>query len=285
LSRPAEAVLEVTGARKSYGATEALRGADLRLERGEWLSLLGRPLSTSGGVSGDVRDRLGVVPQDLALYPRLTARENLEVFGALQGLSGALLKERCEWALQFTALADRAAEPAGDFSGGMKRRLNIACGVLHKPDVVLLDEPTVGVDPQSRERIYGMLDELRAAGASLLMTTHQLDEVQQHSERIVIIDHGRVIAEGTVEGLIARTLGEGRTVVFRLDQPAPPALRAIGEAADGTTLRCAVRNMDVELPEWLSRLSAAQCRILDLSVEAPTLHAVFLHLTGRELRE
>ncbi len=304
--------LQVTGARKKYGVTEALRGVDLTLHRGEWLALLGpngagkttliraiagrvrldagaitllgEPLDAAGG-SG-ARAKLGVVPQDLALYPKLTARENLEVFGSLLGLAGTTLRERVRWGLDFTALAERAAERVEGFSGGMKRRLNIAAGVLHRPEVVLLDEPTVGVDPQSRQRIYEMLEGLRESGASLLMTTHQLDEVESLSGRIVIVDHGLVIADGSVPELIAKTLGGGRVVTARLHGPLQAAAAAaLGGEAGAGTLSTRLQDLGAELPVWLSRVASGGGRIAELTVEAPSLHAVFLHLTGRELRE
>ncbi len=242
-------VLSVSGVSKRFGPTLALKGVDLGLARGEWLgllgpngagkttlvkaiagrvrpdsgsiTLLGRRVETGIEAGGSGREGLGVVPQEIAVYPLLTARENLEVFGKLYA-GGAAAPERVSWALEWTGLADRAKEPVKNFSGGMKRRLNIACAVLHKPEVVLLDEPTVGVDPQSRERIWEMLSELRAGGTSLLLTTHQLDEAQRLCDRIVIIDHGSVIADGTFEDLVARTIGTGRTVILALDREVEP---------------------------------------------------------------
>ena len=157
------------------------------------------------------------------------------------------------------------------FSGGMKRRLNIACGLLHRPEVVLLDEPTVGVDPQSRARIWEMLGELHSDGASLLLTTHQLDEAQQVAERIVIIDHGQVIAAGTFEELLTQTVGKRRRVVVQL--------------ADDTTVERSIEDVAGELPGVIEELSVSDAGIEDLRIEVPSLQAVFLHLTGRELRE
>jgi ABC-2 type transport system ATP-binding protein len=299
-------VLRITDARKSYGSVHALRGVSLELASGEMLALLGpngagkttliravagrvrldggtielfgRPATDAG------RAGLGVVPQEIALYPLLTARENLETFGRLQGLAGRELRGRVDWALEWTALAERAKEPVKRFSGGMKRRLNIACGVLHRPQVVLLDEPTVGVDPQSRERIWDMLDRLRAEGASLLLTTHQLEEAETRSERIVILDHGTVIAAGTLRELIDKTIGGRRTVRLALDR-APEAALAGFDGDGGPVLHARVGDVPAELPALLRAVEAAGCRVEDVEVHRPSLQAVFLHLTGRELRE
>jgi ABC-2 type transport system ATP-binding protein len=306
---PMTCVLRVEGARKRFGSSEALGGVNLHLRAGEWIALLGPngagKTTLIRSIAGRVRldegrialfdrelkpgDRegrrdLGIVPQEIALYPLLTARENLEVFGSLAGLNASTVKERVEWALDFTRLADRAREPIQRFSGGMKRRLNIAASVLHKPRVVLLDEPTVGVDPQSREHIWEMLSELRQGGASLLLTTHQLDEAQQVCDRVVIIDHGKVIADGTLDHLIATTVGRHRHVVLRLDRPAPSTFTG-GSESNGNQLRCKVYNVAAELPALLTQVRDAGCTIEDVQVDGPSLHTVFLHLTGRELRE
>lgn len=229
-------VLTVTGAAKSFGDVSALAGADLTLERGEWIGLLGPngagKTTLVRSVAGRVRldagsitllgealngatsslNHLGLVPQEIALYPELTADENLRTWGALSGVAKAELGERVDWALEWSGLAERAGKRVKTFSGGMQRRLNVACGILHRPEVVLLDEPTVGVDPQSRERIWEMLEALRRDGASLLLTTHQLDEADRVCDRIVILDHGRVIAEGTSAVLKERTAGAGASL-------------------------------------------------------------------------
>jgi len=243
---------------------------------------LGRKLN---GAAGDARRSLGVVPQEIALYPLLTARENLEVFGAFYNLGGAALAEQVTWALAWTELGDRAGEPIKGFSGGMKRRLNIACGVLHKPEVVLLDEPTVGVDPQSRERIWEMLDKLREAGASLVLTTHQLDEAQTRGDRIVIIDHGKTIAAGTFRELVEQTVGTRRQVTLTLDRPLPQPLDGLAAESHGRTVCLQAADVAAELPPLLERVRAAGCHVDDLAVQSPTLQLVFLHLTGREVRE
>jgi ABC-2 type transport system ATP-binding protein len=305
-------VLEVNGARKAFGETIALDGAELTLRRGEWLALLGpngagkttliravagrvhldrgamrlldHDLNGDAAIARAARDRLGIVPQSIALYPLLTARENLRIFGSFHGVRGEALAERITWALEWTGLAERADDRVQTYSGGMQRRLNIACGVLHQPDILLLDEPTVGVDPQSRQRIWEMLDQIRQAGASLLLTTHQLDEAQVICDRIVIIDHGRSIADGTLDELVAKTIGRGRRVTLTLDRPLAPG-SLDGLEIDGCAARCTIVDATAELPALLSRVAKTGASVADVRMDAPSLHAVFLHLTGRELRE
>jgi ABC-2 type transport system ATP-binding protein len=298
----------VRDAEKSFGSVRALQGASLEVRPGELLALLGpngagkttliraiagRVRLDQGAVelfgrrveTRERRDPLGLVPQEIALYPLLTARENLEVFGRLHGVPAARLAERVAWALDWTALAERAKEPVKQFSGGMKRRLNLACSVLHEPKLVLLDEPTVGVDPQSRERIYEMLDTLRRAGASLLLTTHQLEEAETRCDRVAILDRGRLVASGTLAELVDRTVGSDRQVVLTVDrEPArrPPGFEAVG---DPRRLAVRVKDFGVELPEAIDRARRAGLSIEDVEVRRHGLHDVFLHLTGKELRE
>lgn len=293
-------VLEIREAHKAYGSRAALNGAAFSLRQGEWLALLGpngagkttlvRTIAgrlqldrgeialhgqtlTAADQSG--RRRLGIVPQELALYPNLTARENLDIFGRFHGVGGRELKDKIKWALDWIALADRANDRIKGFSGGMKRRLNIAAAVLHQPSVIMLDEPTVGVDPQSRERIWQMLNQLRAEGASLVLTTHQLDEAQTICDRIVIIDGGRTIAAGTLDELITQTVGPQRTVFCKVRDQA-------GEVAEE---QHAVDDLSEALPALLQRFKTQNKQLLDVRIQAPTLQAVFLHLTGKELRE
>ncbi len=305
-------ILTVADARKRYGAVQALNGAAFELRKGELLALLGpngagkttliraiagRVRLDAGEVrvfdqpvvSGRTPRELGIVPQELAVYPLLTARENLDGFGRLQGLGGSTLAKQVDWALERTGLADRAREPVKQFSGGMRRRLNIACGILHHPRIVLLDEPTVGVDPQSRDRIYSTLDQLRAEGVSLVLTTHHLEEAEARCSRTVIIDHGKVIASGTLPELVDRTVGRHRTVTLRLSAPLDaaivPRLRIEVDPAEPRQVRARMTDVATDLPPLLDGIRAAGATVDDVDVRGPSLQAVFIHLTGRELRE
>ena len=206
------------------------------------------------------------------------------MFGSLHGVTGAALRDGVSWALEWTGLGPRASEPVKRFSGGMRRRLNIACGVLHRPRVVLLDEPTVGVDPQSRERIYEMLDTLRSDGAALLLTTHQLEEAESRCDRVVIIDHGRGVAAGTVAELTAAAFGSRHEVTIEVSR-VPDPLPAGFERAGNRTLHATVGDVAADLPRLLAALAAAGCSSEGLQVRRPGLAGVFIHLTGRELRE
>ncbi len=303
---PPREALRVANAKKSFGATHALAGLSLTVREGELLALLGpngagkttliravagRLRLDAGAVAifgetlanGRRAGTLGVVPQEIALYPLLTARENLAAWGELHGVPRGELRERIEWALGWTALGERANALVRDFSGGMKRRLNIACGVLHRPKLVLLDEPTVGVDPQSREKIYDMLAALKSEGAALLLTTHQLEEAERRCDRVAIVDHGRLVAEGTVRELLAAHAGRERTVRITTDR-APESLPRGAEWRDGH-VEARVADVGEELASLLHALRAAGVAIDDVAVERRGLQDVFLKLTGKELRE
>jgi ABC-2 type transport system ATP-binding protein len=223
------AILDVQHLRKSFGPLVAVDDVSFSVEAGKLLGLLGPngagKTTTVSMISGLVspergqvlvagqrlrgdtdpaKRRIGLVPQDLALYEELTALANLRFFGALYGLSGAALDRAIRSALELVGLADRAKDLVKTFSGGMKRRLNLAAGLLHDPDILLLDEPTVGVDPQSRNAIFDNLEELKRRGKALLYTTHYMEEVERLADRIVIVDRGTVIADDTLAGLQAR---------------------------------------------------------------------------------
>jgi ABC-2 type transport system ATP-binding protein len=228
------AILEVRNLRKSFGSLVAVDDVAFTLEAGQLVGLLGpngagktTTVSMVAGLitpdrgevlidghrlAGDTdsaKRRIGLVPQDLALYEELTARDNLRFFGALYDLSGAALEKAIASALSLVELSDRARDRVKTFSGGMKRRLNLAAGLLHDPDVLLLDEPTVGVDPQSRNAIFDNLEALRQRGKALLYTTHYMEEAERLADRIVVVDHGRVIADDTLDGLQARMATAG----------------------------------------------------------------------------
>jgi ABC-2 type transport system ATP-binding protein len=300
--------LRVENVWKKYGSNQALQGTSFSVKAGERLALLGpngagkttlirtmcgRIRPDSGRVllfdrpiqEPSVLQLLGVIPQDLAIYPDLTARENLECFGRLHGLRSTRLKDRVDWALDWIGLTDRAHDLTSKFSGGMKRRVNIACGVLHKPRVLLLDEPTVGVDPQSRQRIFDMLDELHLQGTSIVLTTHHLDEAEQRSDRIVIVDHGQVIAEGELSDLIANTTGTQRLVTMDISGLMVGAPLGVRWDQERNRYLASVDNVAEELPEILDRIRSVGGLVKDLEVHQPNLHDVFLYLTGKELRE
>jgi ABC-2 type transport system ATP-binding protein len=220
-------MLQATDLRKSFGTTPAVAGVSLAVGPGEIVGLLGpngagksttlsmlcgllQPdagtVTLAGAPVGEeaspVKRRIGVVPQEISLYEDLPARGNLELFGALYGIEGTLLHERVTAALDLVGLSDRAKAKPATFSGGMKRRLNIACALVHDPDVLLFDEPTVGVDPQSRNAIFANIEALRARGKAIVYTTHYMEEAERLCDRIVIMDHGRVVASGTRESLM-----------------------------------------------------------------------------------
>ena len=233
-------MLEVKHLRKAFGSLVAVDGVSFPVSGGQLVGLLGpngagktttvsmiaglvtpdtgEVLVGGGPLSGDTdpkKRKIGLVPQDLALYDELTARANLRFFGALYGLSGSALARAIASALELVGLADRVGDRVATYSGGMKRRLNLAAGLLHDPDVLLLDEPTVGVDPQSRNAIFENLELLKSRGKALLYTTHYMEEVERLADRIVVMDHGRVIADDTLDGLQSRvaTVGGGRATL------------------------------------------------------------------------
>jgi ABC-2 type transport system ATP-binding protein len=318
-------IIQINSLRKSYGDIEAVKGVTLSVGQGEIFSLLGpngagktttismlscllSPSSGDATVAGysvraqplKVKASIGVVPQDVALYGELSAHENLVFWGRMYGLSGARLKERVAFGLAFAGLEDRARSKVNTFSGGMKRRLNIAASLLHEPRVLFMDEPTVGIDPQTRRRILDTVKELNAAGLTVLYTTHYMEEAEELSHRIGIIDHGELIALGTREEL-ARMVGEADLLRLDLsfngaDREALPALicdidgvtaatvNAVDGSGDGTMLITATDGEAV-LPAAIMALSRVGAHVRRLELQEPNLEAVFLHLTGRGLRE
>lgn len=304
--------LEVSAVRKTFEARVALDGVNLTIGPGELVGLLGpngagkstlvravagriRPdegtIHIHGHSAGSDEAKLlvGYIPQELAIYPLLTVRQNLRAFGSFLGLRGRALTTAIDEALEWTALADRAKEQCSTLSGGMRRRLNIGCGTIHKPGLLLLDEPTVGVDPLSRERIYSMITELRSRGTAVLYTSHYMEEVERLCDRISIIDHGRIIAEGTKEELVERTIGPAQELTIHTDTPITDGVRASLERfkanSNCTVATMSLRSAPDEVPEVLSIFRDANIRVRDIVLKSPTLEAVFLVLTNRELRE
>jgi ABC-2 type transport system ATP-binding protein len=309
-------LLRVDGLVKSYGARRAVDGVSFQVKAGQTVGLLGpngagksttvsmlcgllRPDAghvlldgqsvTTGAAS--VKRRIGLVPQDLALYEDLSAHENLRLFGALYGLKGKPLDERIARVLGLVNLADRARDKPATFSGGMKRRLNIAAALLHDPDLLILDEPTVGVDPQSRNAIFDTLEALQAQGRALIYTSHYMEEVERLADHIVIIDHGRVLADDSPDAL-HRKLASKALLRVELAEPAGAGLLdALREQAGVTALAHAGSALDIGLTDnaaavpLLGWLHAQGQRPVHFGTARASLEDIFLDLTGRTLRD
>jgi ABC-2 type transport system ATP-binding protein len=296
-------MIQVTDLRKSYGAVVAVDGIEFEVRQGERFGLLGpngagktttilmltgalRPDAGSITINGiadptrlDVRRQLGIAPQTLALYEELTSEENLTFLGKLYGLSGAKLKERVAWCLEFAGLTDRRTDRIKTYSGGMKRRLNLACALVHDPPALFLDEPTVGVDPQSRNHIFSAIETLAQQGRTILYTTHYMEEAQRLCERVAIMDRGKIRALDTVENLINRYGGQS-VVEAELEAPPPPGVVLPGKV-EGSVV-----HFESDRPfEEAARLVAAGVKFATFRVDRPNLEVVFLALTGRRLRD
>jgi ABC-2 type transport system ATP-binding protein len=312
----AAVVLEVQDLHKRYGDLEAVRGVSFTIHEGETYGLLGPNgagktttismvcglLRRDGGTVmldgspidvGAVAAKAGIgyVPQELAIYPDLTARENLVFFGRLYGLGGATLRSRVDEVLDLIGLAERAGDRTDHFSGGMQRRLNIGIGLLHGPRLLLLDEPTVGVDPQSRNAILESIDALGRSGMAILYTTHYMEEAERLCDRVGIIDGGEIRAEGTQKELIA-LVGRRETIRLALAGHVLAASRAAG-ALHGIE-SAAVKGDEVEvitpdagrvLPRLLEAVEDTGAHVRGVELVSPDLESVFLHLTGRALRD
>ncbi len=308
--------IEVKGIVKRYGDKTAVDGITFTVEEGEIFGLLGpngAGKSTTISIlssllhfdAGEVRicgfdlprdkrqiqNIIGFVPQDLAIYPSLSARDNLAFIGRMYGLSGTALRQRTHDVLDLVGLADRADDASETFSGGMKRRLNIGAGLMHRPRVLFLDEPTVGVDPQSRNFIFDHIEKLNAEGMTIIYTTHYMEEAERLCNRVAIVDNGKILAVDTVDGLI-RIAGGG---VIYLGIP-PESVTAVQlnlrdgkglsstQAADGR-LKIETNDVGQELLEVIALCRDHNVPILSLELLRPNLETVFLQLTGRRLRE
>ncbi len=308
-------VLRCEGLQKSFGERKAVGGVSFEIASGETFGLLGpngagktttismicgllhkdagsvivdgQPIEVN---SVEARRALGYVPQDLAIYPDLTAGENLEFFAKLYDLRGSEMKKAVDRVLDLTGLSDRRKDKAGEFSGGMKRRLNIGIGLLHGPKLLMLDEPTVGVDPQSRNAILDSVDALGSEGLAVLYTTHYMEEAERLCDRVGIIDEGLLVAEGTRRELIS-TVGQRDRVTLEVAGPTDGLADRVAALAgiDGATL--SEGKLEVVLADAASRLPELIAAITNgtmvrgVSVHEPDLEAVFLHLTGKALRD
>jgi len=296
-------LIKAEGLRKSYGSHVAVAGVTLSIGKGEIFGLLGpngagksttilmlvgalRPDSGSISIAGagspteaSVRKRIGLAPQALAIYEELTGQENLDFYGSLYGLTAAAKKERVDWALELAGLTDRRKDLVRTYSGGMKRRLNIACALVHEPEIVFLDEPTVGVDPQSRNYIFESVQRLQKEGLTVIYTTHYMEEAQRLCDRVAIMDHGNLLALDTVEGLV-NTYGGGSVVTAELDHP-----EALNGDLTGELIEDEWRTTTDKPFEVVSQLAKAPVGMRSLRVDRPDLETVFLALTGRSLRD
>jgi len=310
-------MLEVDALKKSYGALLAVNGVSLHAEAGEIVGLLGpngagktttvsmiaglvRPDSGSVRIEGrtlagdtdPIKRRIGLVPQDLALFDELTAQANLQLFAALYDLDRASAKRAIGEALELVGLADRAQERVKNYSGGMKRRLNLAAALLHDPQILLLDEPTVGVDPQSRNAIFDNLDVLKSRGKTLVYTTHYMEEAERLCDRVIIIDHGQVVANDTLQGLyrllpvtnlLAVELERGQDGLRLEELRALPGVRSA--KIEAGTLHVGVEDLATETPRLLQWLVERGHLYRNVASERADLETVFLTLTGRSLRD
>jgi len=308
--------IEINHLHKSFGDFQAVQDASFSAVSGEVLSLLGpngagksttismlsgllAPTSGDASIMGHsvtrepefAKKNLGVVPQDIALYPDLSARENLVFWGKMYGLRGAALKSRVDEVLEVIGLVDRQKDHVGKFSGGMKRRVNIGAALLHKPDVIIMDEPTVGIDPQSRRHILDNVKELNQQGMTVLYTTHYMEEAAELSNHIAIMDKGKVIAYGTHAELI-EMVGEQTRIDITLNVDAEKIL-SVWQKTEGVSkidvldekITALVDDSNRVLPRLFEAASKVDVRITSVDIQEPNLETVFLHLTGRALRD
>jgi ABC-2 type transport system ATP-binding protein len=312
------AILQVQNLVKNYGDFKAVKGVSFDIEEGEIFSLLGpngagktttismlstlyTPTSGDATIGGHsitkdpmgVREIIGVVPQDLALYEDLTARENLIFWGQMYNLSGKALHARVDEVLEQIGLTDKAKDRVKTYSGGMKRRVNIGVGLLHKPRLLFMDEPTVGIDPQSRRAILDTVKDLNKQGMTLLYTTHYMEEAEELSHRVGIFDHGEMIAIGTQKEL-TQQVGEAETLILHVgenddSEALAKTLKDIQGVQQATAVDHEVSIVCAEAEDVLAavvtKANDRGIKIRSIDIREPNLEAVFLHLTGRALRD
>jgi ABC-2 type transport system ATP-binding protein len=314
-------LLEVQNLRKAYDSLVAVDGVSFEIHAGEVFGLLGPNgagksttmlmicglIPSDGGtirLDGKVfdprnpamRSQLGVVPQDLAIYPELTARENLRFFGQLYGLKGNVLADRTGSALERVGLLNRANDWAGNFSGGMKRRLNFAIALLHQPRLLILDEPTVGVDPQSRSHLLQCVRDLNAEGVAVIYASHYMEEVQALCDRAAIMDHGKILAMDTLHGLLGRMsadlrlrIGKPTSQVARQLSQLAEVVEAAGEAGEVDIVVSQDQRGDVNTFDHLAKVTALLSEtgvpLLAIKTQEPNLERLFIELTGSRLRD
>lgn len=310
-------IITCTGVEKKYDDRLIVKGMDLVVKKGETFGLLGpngagksttiamlssqlKPTAGTVHINGmdvlqetsKVKAIVGIVPQDIALYATLSAYDNLSFFGAMYGLKGKVLKEKINWILDLIGLLDRAKEPVKNYSGGMKRRINIAAALLHDPLVVFMDEPTVGIDPQSRNNIYELIAFLKKQGMTIIYTTHYMEEATALCDRVAIIDKGKVIAMDTVEGLVAEV--HGGILSFTLGEPdARAEIEANITSLEGvvacrfnqTKLDVIVSDVQQAIQPVMNVFHSRSLHIEGINIMPPTLETLFLHLTGNALRD
>lgn len=313
-------MLTVQHLSKKFGELEAVKDVSFTVEKGEAFSLLGPNGAgkstiinmvtglfspTSGFIQIKDEDMIkypkqaqkfiGVVPQEVALYQTMSARENLKFWGRMYGLSGALLEKRIAEALELIGLSDRAKDKIETFSGGMKRRVNIAAAILHQPELLIMDEPTVGIDPQSRNHILNTVKQLNNEGITVIYTSHYMEEVEYLCERIGIIDHGELIACGTIPELRER-IGDQSRIIVTIDRTATSNDMQIVEAVEKLfptesiqlqegQLMVFHKEPQIILSDFIQSVIKTGTKITSVDIVEPNLESVFLHLTGRNLRD
>lgn len=309
-------LLEIQNLKKRYKDFVAVDNLNLNVEEGEIYGLLGpngAGKSTTintiigltkvnggqikifgkkfSGTETDIKKQIGVVPQDIAVFEELSAYENVEFFGKLNGLRGAVLKERVKEALDFTGLWDRKKDKPGQYSGGMKRRLNIACAIVHRPKLIIMDEPTVGIDPQSRNHILESVKKLNEMGSTVIYTSHYMEEIEALCSRITIIDHGKEIATGTNEELKELILNEDKIdmELSHINEKIVEEIRSVNGVkaceVNGNEVAVTSEKNSENISAITAKIAEAKSKIISINVEKPTLERVFLTLTGRKLRD